>query len=172
MKRHCIVQKEIDKCRSILTPTATSILDSIKKEASQLRALFSGSGKYQVGGLMCEQFVVNLQQRTCSCRYWEITGIVCKHAVCAIWEHVQNGENAQDPEQWVHPCYRLETWRAMYLHKIDPINGQSMWPRSECPTTLIAPNHRPQVIYMLCLVLLSHLDIKVFNIFSFLGWKA
>ncbi|XP_052624980.1 uncharacterized protein LOC128132443 [Lactuca sativa] len=145
MKRHCIVQKEIDKCKSLLTPTATTILDTIKTAASKYRALFCGSGKYQVTGMMFDQYVVNLKEGTCSCRYWEITGIVCRHGVCVIWEHIQNGEKAQQPEYWVHPCYKLETWRAMYCNKIDPINGRSMWPKSRCPTTLIPPTHHTQV---------------------------
>nr|KAJ0214646.1 hypothetical protein LSAT_V11C400163450 [Lactuca sativa] len=145
MKRHCIVLKEIDKCKNLLTPTATTILDTIKTVASKYRALFCGSGKYQVTGMMFDQYVVNLKEGTCSCRYWEITGIVYRHGVCAIWEHIQNGEKIQQPEYWVHPCYKLETWRAMYTNKIDPINGRSMWPKSRCPTTLIPPTHHTQV---------------------------
>nr|KAJ0192448.1 hypothetical protein LSAT_V11C800434430 [Lactuca sativa] len=128
MKRHCIVQKEIDKCKSILTPTVTTILDTIKIAASKYRALFYGFGKYQVTGMMFDHYVVNLKEGTCSCRYWEITGIVCRHGICAIWEHIQN-----------------ETWRAMYSNKIDPINGRSMWPKSRCPTTFIPPTHHTQV---------------------------
>ncbi|CAI9303756.1 unnamed protein product [Lactuca saligna] len=98
MKRHCIVQKEIDKCKSILTPTTTTLLDTIKTVASKYKALFCADGTYQVTGMMFDQYVVNLKEGTCSCRYWEITGIVCRHGVCAIWEHIQNGEKAQQPE--------------------------------------------------------------------------
>nr|KAJ0218607.1 hypothetical protein LSAT_V11C300154240 [Lactuca sativa] len=69
----------LDYIRVILTPTITTILDAIKTTASKHRALFHGSGKYQV------------TEGTCSCRYWEIIGIVYRHGVCAIWEHIQNG---------------------------------------------------------------------------------
>ncbi|KAL4563559.1 hypothetical protein LXL04_027602 [Taraxacum kok-saghyz] len=143
-RRHCIVQKAIEKCIGTLTPTATALVYSIKEEASKYKAIFCGSDKYQVSGMMLEQFVVNLREKTCTCRYWEIIGIICKHAVCAIWDKILNGENAQEPEQWVHPCYRLDTWKAMYFNKIDPINGRSMWPKSVCPTTLVAPKHHIQ----------------------------
>nr|KAJ0184952.1 hypothetical protein LSAT_V11C900481720 [Lactuca sativa] len=124
MKRHRIVQKEIDKCKSILAPTTTNILDTIKTSTSKYMSLFCGSGDW----------------------YWEITGIVCRHGVCAIREHIQNGEKAQQPEYWVHPFYNLGTWRAMYSNKIDPINGKSMWPKSRCLTTLIPPTHHTRVI--------------------------
>nr|KAJ0202493.1 hypothetical protein LSAT_V11C600298830 [Lactuca sativa] len=57
MKRHGIVQKEINKCKMILTPTTTTILDTIKTAVSKYRALFCGSGKYQVTGMMFDQYV-------------------------------------------------------------------------------------------------------------------
>lgn len=43
--------------------------------------------------------MVNLNERTCTCRYWEITGLPCKHAVCAIWDKIQNGEDTPDVEE-------------------------------------------------------------------------
>nr|KAJ0211729.1 hypothetical protein LSAT_V11C400224450 [Lactuca sativa] len=98
-----------------------------------LEALFCGSGKYQVTSMMFDQYVVNLKEGTCSCRYREITGIVCRHVVCAIWEHIQNGEKAQQPEYWVQHGGKY------------PINGRSMWPKSRCPTTLKPPTHHTQV---------------------------
>nr|KAJ0209453.1 hypothetical protein LSAT_V11C400182340 [Lactuca sativa] len=84
--------KRIDKCKSILTLSATTILETIKTIARKYRALFCGSGKYQVTDMMFDQYVVNLKEGACSCRYWEITGIVYRHEVCVIWEHIQNGE--------------------------------------------------------------------------------
>ncbi|KAI3505230.1 hypothetical protein L1887_27221 [Cichorium endivia] len=145
MKRLCVVQQKIDKCQGLLTPTATQLLEDIKKEASKFTATYNGAGKYQVNCPWQDQFVVNLNERTCTCRYWEITGLPCKHAVCAIWDKIQNGEDTPDVEEWVHHCYRMSTWRAMYLHKIDPINGRSMWPKSECPFALNPPKHHKQV---------------------------
>ncbi|CAI9280790.1 unnamed protein product [Lactuca saligna] len=57
----------------------------------------------------------------------------------------ENGSECGDPEAWVSKCYWLSTWNAMYQHTIDPINGRSMWPRSDCPTTLLPPKHHKQV---------------------------
>ena len=90
--------------------------------------------------------MVNLNEISCTCRSWEITGFPCKHVVSAIWNKFENGEDAPDVEDWVHPCYKLSTRRAMYLNKIDPINGRSMWPKSDCPFTLTPPKHHTQVV--------------------------
>ncbi|XP_023759087.3 uncharacterized protein LOC111907515 [Lactuca sativa] len=146
MKRICIVQNMIDKSQGPLTPTATKLLDGVKKDASQYTCIFNGAEKTQVTGTMGEQFVVNWRDRNCSCRHTEITGIPCSHLVSAIWDKVEHGaKNVPPLEEWVHPCYRLSTWNEMYKYKVQPINGRSMWPKSDCPTTLTPPKHTKQV---------------------------
>lgn len=50
MKRICIVQNVIDKSQGPLTPTATKLLDGVKKDASQYTCIFSGAKKTQVIG--------------------------------------------------------------------------------------------------------------------------
>nr|KAJ0198299.1 hypothetical protein LSAT_V11C700372410 [Lactuca sativa] len=50
-----------------------------------------------------------------------------------------------DPEVWVNQWYWLSIWNDMYQHTIDPINGRSMWPRSDYPTTLLLPKHHKHV---------------------------
>nr|GEV34210.1 hypothetical protein [Tanacetum cinerariifolium] len=56
--------------------------------------------------------------------------------------------NRQDvglPENWALPTYRLETWKQMYSFTLSPINGITMWPSSDVPTTLLPPFHHTQV---------------------------
>ncbi|GJT84440.1 transposase, MuDR [Tanacetum coccineum] len=36
------------------------------------------------------QCMVNMEERTCSCRKWDLTGMPCKHAVGAIWNMTEN----------------------------------------------------------------------------------
>ncbi|XP_052622279.1 uncharacterized protein LOC111888944 [Lactuca sativa] len=119
--------------------------EEIKTQAAKYVAKYNGAGKYQVASTWQDQYVVNLNERSCTCRFWEITGFPCRHVVSAIWNKIENGENAPDVEDWVHPCYKLSTCRAMYLNKTDPINGRSMWPKSDCPFTLTPPKHHTQV---------------------------
>nr|KAJ0194401.1 hypothetical protein LSAT_V11C800437320 [Lactuca sativa] len=144
-KRIVNVHKVLDKCNGSLSTTATTILENNKTEASKMGVLFNGADKYQVTGLWMEQYVVNLKERSCTCRKWDITGIPCQHAIAAMYDKMQNGSECGDPEAWVSKCYWLSTWNAMYQHTIDPINGRSMWPRSDCPTTLLPPKHHKQV---------------------------
>ena len=84
MKRIVNVEKEIDKATGPLTPTATKLLQKIKYQAEEYTASFCGNGKYQVSGPWQDQCVVNVNQRTCSCKKWEITGMSSKHVAYAI----------------------------------------------------------------------------------------
>nr|KAJ0208381.1 hypothetical protein LSAT_V11C500271910 [Lactuca sativa] len=126
MKRLFVVQKKIDKCQGELSITTTIILEEIKTKAAKYVANYNGAGKYQVASTWHDQYVVNLNERSCTCRFWEITNFPCRHVVSAIWNKIENGEDAPDVKDWAHPCYKLSTWRAMYLNKIDPTNGRSM----------------------------------------------
>nr|KAJ0192935.1 hypothetical protein LSAT_V11C800437340 [Lactuca sativa] len=97
----------------------------------ETRALqYNGAGKYQVASTWPDQYVVNLNERSCTCRFWETVGFPCMHVVSNIWKKIENGEESPDVQDWVHPCYKLSTWRAVYLNKIALINGRSMWPKS------------------------------------------
>ena len=144
MRRIKTVNSIIDKSEGPLTPTATKILKGISEKAAEYVAHWNGGDKYQVTGPWFDQCVVTISQKTCTCRYWELTGIPCKHAVAVNWDMAQNKMNPGLIEEWVHPCYRLETWRKMYSHTIGPINGPTMWPKSQVQTTLLPPTYHPQ----------------------------
>ncbi|GJY24843.1 mutator type transposase [Tanacetum coccineum] len=62
-----------------------------------------------VKGPLGDQCVVNLTERNCSCRKWEVSGIPCKHAVASIHDIADHGMDVGLLEAWVHPAYKLET---------------------------------------------------------------
>ncbi|GJZ35164.1 hypothetical protein Tco_0580981 [Tanacetum coccineum] len=118
MKRIVNVQGVIDKCTGPLTPTATRIMESIKKEAHLMKVQWNRANKYQVSALLGDQ----------SC-----------------WNMALNDRAAPPLETWVNPCYWLSTWKETYSHKIQPICGTKYWEKSTCPTTLLPPEHHVQV---------------------------
>ncbi|GJT43177.1 hypothetical protein Tco_0951892 [Tanacetum coccineum] len=64
MKRIVNVQGVIDKCTGPLTPTATRIMESIKKEAHLMKVQWNGANKYQVSGSLGDQCVVDVVSGT------------------------------------------------------------------------------------------------------------
>nr|GEV47616.1 hypothetical protein [Tanacetum cinerariifolium] len=109
------------RCDGPLTPTA-KILRSNSNEARKYTVDYAGDDLYQVSGPWNDQVVVNVLARTYTCRRWELTAIPFKNAVATNWVMSLNNE-AGIPEEWVHPCYRLDAWKKVYSFKIKPIRG-------------------------------------------------
>ncbi|GKD78810.1 mutator type transposase [Tanacetum coccineum] len=145
MKRIVIVQKFIQKSDGPLTPAVTKLFNKIKEAASECTVDWNGSDLFQVKGPYQDQCVVNLNQKTCSCRKWEISGIPCKHAIAVIHDMADNGMDVGTPEDWVHESYKLQTWMNVYAHKINLVNRRDMWSKFECLTTLLPPKIAPQI---------------------------
>ncbi|KAD4888939.1 hypothetical protein E3N88_21012 [Mikania micrantha] len=126
----------------------TDVLDKkfeiIKNQAAKLTVKWNGGSKYQVTGFNGEHYVVDVVEKVCSCRNWELLSIPCKHAVAANWDMALNGMEVDIPKKWVDMCFWLDTWKDVYSHKVEPINGRCMWPKSKCPTELKEPiHHKP-----------------------------
>nr|KAJ0196704.1 hypothetical protein LSAT_V11C700367790 [Lactuca sativa] len=145
MKRVCNVMKVLNKCQGPLTPTGTRILEANTTLASKYHARWNGGQKYQVKGPWNDQHVVDMEKRECSCRKWELTGIPCKHAIASLNEMADNNEKVGELYTYVHKVYWLDTWKEMYSFKVEPIKGRAMWPKSDCPTTLVPPPHNKAI---------------------------
>ncbi|XP_076929090.1 uncharacterized protein LOC143593307 [Bidens hawaiensis] len=144
MRKIVNVLKVIDKSSCLLTPYATSIMESVKKEANRYTVHWNGKEHYQVTGPNGDQCVVNMRTNTCACRRWEVTGIPCRHVVASIWVKAAHDPNVGKPESFVNPIYTMERWKDVYSYKVYPINGMSMWPKSHVPTPITAPKyHKP-----------------------------
>ena len=144
MKRIVAVQKVIEKSDGPLSPSVTKLFKFTKDASAKYTVEWNGADLLQVKGPWSDQHVVNLQQKSCSCRKWEISGLPCRHAVAAMHNMAENGMSVGLPEAWVHPCYRLETWKQQYSFKVNPILGPHLWEHTEWPTTLLPPKIAPQ----------------------------
>jgi hypothetical protein len=71
------------------------------------------------------RFVVNLQERTCDCREWQVSGIPCKHALAFI----TTLSNAPI-EQYVDMYYCIEKFRVAYSQLIPAMPDKTQWPKS------------------------------------------
>ncbi|XP_071686988.1 uncharacterized protein [Rutidosis leptorrhynchoides] len=145
MKRIVTGINKVAKCNGPLTPSATKLFESIKKDAHLCRVLWSGSNLYQVNGLHGEQCVVDIGERRCACRKWEITGIPCKHAVACFWNMATNSQDVGPLERWFDPIYYLDTWNRAYCFTINPLNDRSLWPKSSISLPLLPPLFTPSV---------------------------
>ncbi|GAB4861938.1 hypothetical protein Ancab_037193 [Ancistrocladus abbreviatus] len=72
-------------------------------------------------------YIVNVKEMTCDCKVCDITGIPCKHAIACLREF--RGKF----EEYVHPCYTVETYREAHSEMIVPVPSPKTWLPSERP---------------------------------------
>jgi len=68
-----------------------------------------------------KRFVVNIDEQSCTCRKWSISGIPCCHSLTAMKFLNLNGEN------FIPTVFRKSTYEEIYTSIIFPINGQTLW---------------------------------------------
>ncbi|XP_076911072.1 uncharacterized protein LOC143568926 [Bidens hawaiensis] len=100
------VKKMQATARGPLTPQATKAWDEIQREASKLVVMMVDEVTYQI---LRSQCVVNVEDRTCTCRRWDLTGMPCKHAVVALYDIIENNMSVGPLEKWVDEAYWLDT---------------------------------------------------------------
>jgi hypothetical protein len=99
------------------------------KRSNICQVLFNGTEGYEVMEGTWRRFTVNLERQTCSCRYWDLSGLPCCHAISAIYiAH-------KDLDDYIAPCYRIDVYDQVYNHVLQPVEGKESWP--------VATNPRP-----------------------------
>jgi hypothetical protein len=58
-------------------------LEIKEDEASHCTPIFAGDGLFEID-CMSRKYVVNLYQRICGCKKWDVSGILCRHVISAI----------------------------------------------------------------------------------------
>ncbi|KAJ8626414.1 hypothetical protein MRB53_019721 [Persea americana] len=108
----------------ILCPNIQNKLEKLKAESASFIPHWNGKDKFEVVGLHGDQFVVNVTDRTCSCRLWHITGIPCKHAIATINHFGYN------PDDYVHEAYSKDTFLRCYKYLLEPMHEKDDWPKT------------------------------------------
>lgn len=72
-----------------------------------------------------DAFIVDIDDRSCTCRMWQLSGLPCAHAMAAIL-YVN-----KIPETYVPDCFRKTMFLEAYNHYLKPLNGMKMWPKTD-----------------------------------------
>jgi hypothetical protein len=123
MKRYQAKRDGIRTMTGRLCPRIVAKLDEIGAVAGQCYSTYAGGHLYEVRHHN-KQYVVNLLNRTCGCRQWDMTGIPCAHAVSAIWYFNAN------PEDYVDEWYTIEMYKKAYDEIVYPMPGEAQWVRT------------------------------------------
>ena len=99
-------------------------LERIKSEVGHCISCCNGESKYEVEYIYGGRYVVDLNERTCGCGRWGLSGIPCFHAVAALIEH---GEQL---ETYVDIAYTKETFLSCYQWMVNPLPSHEQWPKT------------------------------------------
>jgi hypothetical protein len=97
----------------LIAKIATELNTVATNRARRYRYLQSTDILYEVqSGETLEEYLVNLETRSCSCRLWQSRGYPCGHALAIILSL------KHDPQIYAEPFYTLEYYRRVYQHAI------------------------------------------------------
>jgi hypothetical protein len=117
MRRHQLKRDGISKLKGKLCPRIVEKLETVGDVASDCLSRYSGDGMFGVEQ-GSRQYVVDIRNRKCGCRRWQMTEIPCAHAHSAITFHRHH------PEDYVDPCYSIETYKNAYAPLIYPMPSE------------------------------------------------
>ncbi|CAI9288416.1 unnamed protein product [Lactuca saligna] len=106
-----------------ICPSIRLKISKLKKQQRFLGVIPYGVQKYEVR-IGNDGYAVDLNNNTCGCRSWQVSGIPCVHAVAAISYLNRNAED------YVAPWFHTTMFLTCYNHTINPLNGSSMWPEA------------------------------------------
>ncbi|CAH9060241.1 unnamed protein product [Cuscuta epithymum] len=105
-------------------PRIMKKLNSNITQSMGWKVVFNGDDGYEVKRGR-HQYKVRLEGRICSCRAWELSGIPCPHAICAIFDR------GGDSEEYIHECYSKAVYTTVYSHHLEPMNGELLWENTQ-----------------------------------------
>jgi hypothetical protein len=129
------IQEQRDKGEKMTGQICPGIFKKLKKSIARtqwLEVLWNGETGFEVKHITGRgrQYTVNLQNRTCSCGYFQLAGLPCHHAIAAIYKC------QKQIDDFIHPCYSVDVFKKIYGHCLEPVEGEELWP--------VSPNPRPQ----------------------------
>ena len=123
--RRIIEKRELFSDRSDeVCPRVRMLLEANKVESRRCNVVHSGDYKFEVT-LSGNRFVVDLNARACTYRYFDVRGIPCSHVVaCIHWVR-------QDLANFVSDYFKKDAYERAYSRGIPPMNGRNLWTEVE-----------------------------------------
>ncbi|KAK2648475.1 hypothetical protein Ddye_015964 [Dipteronia dyeriana] len=115
------------KWESNIPPNVNKMLQKAQQKGRYFDPLQCGHWQFEVldGN---RQFVVQLDNHTCDCGIWVVSGVPCKHALACI------SKKREPIEGYVHHYLKNNTYLKTYSHLIYPIPDENLWSDVKCDT--------------------------------------
>ncbi|XP_052169889.1 uncharacterized protein LOC127786492 [Diospyros lotus] len=105
---------------SILVPSAERFVSEALDRARTYQVLRANEAEFEVISHEGTN-VVDIRNRNCLCRGWQLYGLPCAHAVAALLSCRQN------VHRFTESCFTVATYRKAYSQTIHPIPDRTLW---------------------------------------------
>ncbi|XP_062179417.1 uncharacterized protein LOC133884028 [Phragmites australis] len=120
-----------------IIPAITKSLNAKSKAIKDHEVLTCGAGTAEVT-VSTIRHVINLEQKTCSCRVWQVTGKPCSHALAFIAKLSREVHM----DDFVHEYFSVERFRKAYAGVFNPMTSKHQWPRVDIGCKIKKPKLR------------------------------
>ncbi|XP_012832642.1 PREDICTED: uncharacterized protein LOC105953518 [Erythranthe guttata] len=112
MVQMCIRHEEGDTWTTAICPNLETIVDSFVNEGRPLTVKKASEFVYEVYSV--PNAVVDVQARTCSCRWWQINGYPCVHAAAVLFLYRNDGY------EHIDEYFHVSMFKSTYAMLIQP----------------------------------------------------
>ncbi|KAL0458271.1 UNVERIFIED_CONTAM: hypothetical protein Slati_0454300 [Sesamum latifolium] len=105
---------------SVLVPSAERQVSEALERARTYQVLRANEAEFEVISHEGTN-IVDIRNRCCLCRGWQLYGLPCSHAVAALLSCRQN------VHRFAESCFTVATYRNAYSQTIHPIPDKTLW---------------------------------------------
>ncbi|KAL3623289.1 hypothetical protein CASFOL_032105 [Castilleja foliolosa] len=105
---------------SVLVPSAERLVAEALDRARTYQVLRANEAEFEVISHEGTN-VVDIRNRYCLCRGWQLYGLPCAHAVAALLSCRQN------VHRFTESCFTVATYRKTYSQTIHPVPDKTLW---------------------------------------------
>ncbi|CAH9123613.1 unnamed protein product [Cuscuta epithymum] len=132
MKRLSDFKGSHEKWINDWSPTCMEYYQANKEAVTGCNTIFNGDVGFEIGEGE-DKHTVMLDKLICTCRAWELAGIPCLHALCALYY------KKEDALSYISRWYHKETYMAAYQYPLQPIPGKAFMKVDEYEPILPPP---------------------------------
>ncbi|MED6126827.1 hypothetical protein PIB30_116841 [Stylosanthes scabra] len=106
-----------------VAPRQLSRLEREKEESSKWTPTLAGDDDMNIYEVEKHptKVTVDLGNQECTCRFWQLTGLPCRHA-CAALAH-----RGRRPEEQIHNWLGMQAYNTAYRQNINPVPSKEFW---------------------------------------------
>ncbi|XP_057730063.1 uncharacterized protein LOC130945351 [Arachis stenosperma] len=111
-----------------VAPRQLSRLEREKEESNKWTPTWAGDDNREIYEVKKHptKVTVDLGNQKCTCRFWQLTGLPCRHACAAF------ALRSRRPEDQIHNLLGMAAYNSAYQHNINPVSSKEFWDKAEC----------------------------------------